>query len=377
MAAPIRVAAIHPADALGHPRQEAFQRALQTLVGETLPARVMARLADGGALVRVADATVRMALPATIAQDAAIALKLVAATPRPTFQLGTHADGSPLLIHADAVGASGAADGPDAAAPQDRASASAASTKGPTGTARSAAVAVPSGLPPAGPLPAHAGSAGTNTSLSTAARLIGSALALAPAAAQQALHPAAPLLGGADVSAPRIAAALHQAVESSGLFYESHLADWSEGRRALDSLRSEPQMRQASSEEPAALKLVAQQLASHEQQQVAWQGQLVPDVPFEWRISHDPPGSRGSGEDETRVGEDEGWHSRLRLQFALLGEVEASLSLQGGVLQVRLQAASPETEERLRMHGATLETAFGAAGLALSGLSVGSSGEPE
>ncbi|MCA1854680.1 flagellar hook-length control protein FliK [Massilia oculi] len=397
LGAVLRITAVDPVEALGHPRQQAFQRALQTVVGQTLPARVLARAGDGSALVQVAGAHVRMALPAGIGQNANLALTVVAATPRPTFQLGTHADGSPRLLQAQAVaspavpgqdetpgtpaagkdGTAGAGGMPAGAGTTTPASTPAGASAAPQAQGAARTAAAPA-LPLPGPQPgAQPEPGGAPASLSTAARLIGSALAQAPAAAAQALRPAAPLLAGGELAAPRIAAALQGTVEKSGLFYESHLGDWNEGRRTLDSLRGEPQMQQRSSEEPGALKLVAQQLASHELQQVAWQGQLVPGLPLEWRIAHQPPSGRDDGADGQGDAADGAgaWHSTLKLQFPLLGQVEASLSLHGETLQLRLHAASPDTEASLRAHGAALETALGAAGLALSGLNIGSGGE--
>jgi hypothetical protein len=45
--------------------------------------------------------------------------------------------------------------------------------------------------------------------------------------------------------ATRPACALRDAVASSGLFYESHVAEWAEGKRPLASLLLEPQMQKA------------------------------------------------------------------------------------------------------------------------------------
>jgi hypothetical protein len=44
--------------------------------------------------------------------------------------------------------------------------------------------------------------------------------------------------------------ALHQLVQQSGLFYESHLAEWVQGGRPLAELKSEPQARLASPQSP-------------------------------------------------------------------------------------------------------------------------------
>lgn len=76
-------------------------------------------------------------------------------------------------------------------------------------------------------------------------RLSGSARLLAALAGQvqvlQRLVPLPPLALGSHVDTTESAQRIRQAVEHSGLFYESHLQAWHEGRRSLDALRAEPQ----------------------------------------------------------------------------------------------------------------------------------------
>ncbi len=61
------------------------------------------------------------------------------------------------------------------------------------------------------------------------------------------LQPAAPLLPGPPTDTNLLAAALKAGIEHSGLFYESHLADWVAGQRNLSTLRAEPQGQMPSS----------------------------------------------------------------------------------------------------------------------------------
>ncbi|NUO88328.1 MAG: flagellar hook-length control protein FliK [Cupriavidus sp.] len=82
--------------------------------------------------------------------------------------------------------------------------------------------------------------ASTQESLSAAARAI---LAVMDGAEAQPVRGTASLLPAAPTaaSAHAIAAALANAVGQSGLFYESHLAQWMSGARGLASVRQEPQ----------------------------------------------------------------------------------------------------------------------------------------
>ncbi|MDR3396867.1 MAG: flagellar hook-length control protein FliK [Pandoraea sp.] len=93
--------------------------------------------------------------------------------------------------------------------------------------------------------------------LSAAARTIDTILRLAPDSpgpvqAGTPVWPAAPGTG-APALAPLLAAALKEALSTSGLFYESHLAQWASGSRSFEQLQAEPQLRW-----PASANLAAQ-----------------------------------------------------------------------------------------------------------------------
>ncbi|WP_353192894.1 flagellar hook-length control protein FliK [Pandoraea pnomenusa] len=93
--------------------------------------------------------------------------------------------------------------------------------------------------------------------LSAAARTIDTILRLAPDSpgpvqASAPMWPAAPGTG-APALAPLVAAALKEALSASGLFYESHLAQWASGSRSFEQLQAEPQLRW-----PASANLAAQ-----------------------------------------------------------------------------------------------------------------------
>ncbi|ODP31175.1 flagellar hook-length control protein FliK [Pandoraea sp. ISTKB] len=93
--------------------------------------------------------------------------------------------------------------------------------------------------------------------LSAAARTIDTILRLAPDSpgpvqASVPVWPAAPGTG-APALAPLVAAALKEALSTSGLFYESHLSQWASGSRSFEQLQAEPQLRW-----PASANLAAQ-----------------------------------------------------------------------------------------------------------------------
>ncbi|AJP59170.1 hypothetical protein UC34_23895 [Pandoraea vervacti] len=93
--------------------------------------------------------------------------------------------------------------------------------------------------------------------LSAAARTIDTILRIAPESpgpvqASAPVWPAAPGTG-APALAPLVAAALKEALSTSGLFYESHLSQWASGSRSFEQLQAEPQLRW-----PASANLAAQ-----------------------------------------------------------------------------------------------------------------------
>ncbi len=191
--------------------------------------------------------------------------------------------------------------------------------------------------------------------------------------------------------------ALAQAIQTSGLFYESHLGEASFGRQSVESLRQEPQANLARAAEagtqttasrapaspegtpsqtptttsslslsgihPETHLLVRQQLETLANQSLAWRGEAWPDAPMEWQIEH-PPGSHGSTIDEP----DTHWSTQITIELPRLGNVQARLSLNDSEIVMRIVA--PQSADLLRQDTATLREGFSGAGLILSGVSI-------
>jgi Flagellar hook-length control protein FliK len=90
--------------------------------------------------------------------------------------------------------------------------------------------------------------------LSDTAKVLGQLLAQAgnqPARAP--VSAAAPLLNAPPAKTADLAQALGKALVQSGLFYESHQAEWVSGKRPLETLLQEPQARLPQSQSPATL----------------------------------------------------------------------------------------------------------------------------
>ena len=370
------VKATRPADTVADPRQAEFQRSLQGLIGKSMQGQVLARMGDGSYLVRVAGTPARMQLPAGAQLGTEIPLTLIGINPRPSFQIGNNRDqaAAPLLTYADAEAE------PDAA--EARSPQAGAAQAGTRASSTAATLLSRAPLTPANLLPDLAGDSPA-PELSTTARAISSVLSQAESApgTPLALVGKTPLMAAPGANPAQLAQKLHDAVGSSGLFYESHVAEWAEGKRPLASLLLEPQMQKAAPGETprtgtdlASAQLINLQLHTHEQARVQWQGEAWPGQKMQWDISQDAPeGQQHAGTE----GDEEAtaWRSNVRFQFPLLGDLAAHVVLQGGRVAIQLQAGSETSADTLRQHAARLEASLDAAGWPLSSLTI--AGKPE
>lgn len=379
----LRPAPATAVEALGDPRQQAFQRSLAGQLGKSMQAHVLARLADGSAVVRVADTQARMMLPAGAQVGSDLPLKLVALNPRPTFEYSS--GGTAALIEATPAPHAGE---PHAALPAQPEPEGAATFiphgeagpllyrpdgKAPPSAAGTAAAAAASqaGVSARSAEPQHPALPGDpSTTLSPAGKVIGEVMA----AVMRLEHPAAavtastPALAAPTPDAAAIAPALKQALGKSGLFYEAHVAEWARGQRDIADLAAEPQMasRPAAPTEPQAAELINLQLAAHETGQLAWQGQLWPGQPMQWEIRRDAP-QREPGHE---AAEPPVWKSRLRLSFPGLGDLQATLVLAGGQVAVRVEPEQEQVAGVLRAQGRALSDALAASGIPLAAFAV-------
>jgi hypothetical protein len=382
------------APALGDARQQEFERALAGQLGKSMRAEVLTRLTDGSFLVKVAGTQARMMLPSNPQPGSEVQLTLVALNPRPSFQLGTAPGSAPFAAFVDSQPHPAVPASPSESAlyaPGARASGSA--------TPMQRAASLFADAPAAYQL-SDVDPASSHATLSAAARAISSVLALASSAAhpQTAIIAPLPLLDGRPTDPARLGAALKGAIDASGLFYESHVAEWSAGKRPLADLLREPQMQRAPASgaarpnaesapaafaalagpgsapyasDPAIAQFINLQLASQEQGRIQWQGQLWAGQPMSWEISRDPPerGGQPPGGDDPP---EPPWRSALRLRFPQLGEIRASVVLAGDQLHIQLQAGSGEVGGLLRARAGELQHALEASGNTLASLTVDS-----
>ena len=253
--------------------------------------------------------------------------------------------------------------------------------------------------------------------LSPAARLIDSLLQSAQQnGGSTAVAGRTPMLPAPLANAALVAAGLQDTADASGLFYESHLAQWAAGSRSLAALLREPQAAQAgalasgnsgteaallrhladqwvgngrplselavelqaragtalqSGAETAALnsqaaQLIHAQLNALETQRFVWQGELWPGQKFEWEVGRDAPDGGHGQEPEAQ----EAWQSAVKFELPTLGQVTATIRLSGERVCILVRTASAESAELLRSHGNELALALDVAGSPLDALIV-------
>lgn len=249
---------------------------------------------------------------------------------------------------------------------------------------------------------------------SAAARLIGQLLPAdgetPPPALLNRGQPILPQAPQAQGAAALLAPGLAKAVAQSGLFYESHQAQWVAGRLPLQQLLQEPQGRHslpvaftyASAEgvarqtaptapvtpqplptgvekvssgdtAPAAAQaqlvrqvpdelrpLVQQQLEAGASQRMFWHGEVWPQQTLDWEIEWD--GQRDADGSEEQAGV---WRTALSLTTPRLGRIVATLQLAGGGVRIALATADESSAADLRAQAAQLGAALETAGVPL------------
>lgn len=364
--------------------QETLNRLSLISVGKQFQAQIMSRLNDGTYLVKVADTTARMPLPGSPQAGDTITLTLLSANPRPTFVLGEQLPGAEEAIAKVLQNATTATQVSQTAA---------ASADAKSGLVQEQ-------------LPSSATASLSQTgrfvdNLLHAAQLDGASTRIL---GQSAILSSPQLMAGGDTVA--LAQALQKTLEFSGLFYESHVAQWVEGERSLEALMREPQARvgnmpvnpvsfeptkgqqtlidvlhaletaqQATTQQQTntsqtiplnneTARLINLQLSTLENKRIEWQGELWPGQRFEWEVSEDTPRQTHEGEPESS------WSSTVRFEMPTLGNIAASIHLNNGRVQMHIRTATDSVASTLRANGNALASAMEDAGSPLDLLTV-------
>ena len=388
----------------GEPRQDGERAALKQAAGQADQGAVkdakLATLLALNARGRVLQQSATPSAPTSLGQGARAILALLAAFPDAPAVVGRQ----PLLQAALGSPSNPLSDG---AATQGNPSLASVAARG------AQSMATPGTGTPGTGTPDHARAAAdgrTAPAGDSAAR---------PGQGAEAARGASALAGATDMGAPSVRAlaqALHQAIDKSGLFYESHLSDMAFGKRGAPDLRHEPQ-NQSTAAQPqtggsstaqppsaprdagvasffgAALAdagdapaprmtgaaqgqdiapatqhgvrtdtaaIVRQQLDILTNQAIVWQGEAWAGTPMQWEIERRQAAQAASPDAPPS------WATKIAVTLPRLGRVEATLNLVGNDIVMRLVA--PESEPDIRASSAVLRSQLHAAGLTLSHL---------
>ena len=201
-----------------------------------------------------------------------------------------------------------------------------------------------------------------------------------PAATSDEPVPAVrPLIGvppHSQVATDRLALQIKDAVEFSGVFYESHLAQWADEVRPRGLLALEPQSKWPGTADGApgtaaagdvAAPLVRRQLDVLDTGRFLWRGDLWPGQPGALVIEEDDarPQRRADAPHATTA-------ARMRVELTMpgLGRVHASLGLRGDTLTLALHCDEPRAVGALRDAAPALRQAIGLRAIDVASLAI-------
>lgn len=358
-------------------KQEVLSKLSQLVVGKQLFGEITSKLNDGTFLVRLLNTTVRLTLPTNLNTGDKVTLKLTSLTPNPTFSLVQHGsdmqefnstmDGTLVKANVELSkkdnGASMIENTPTSL---QRSTLHSTENKSIHLTIDSIStgkniVSAPNLLNTS--LEQKLMTNSTPTNFSNAAQLL-SRISQENTAknAPKAITSLHTLLNIQDIDKPpavlvkQLSQSLHTIVSTSGLFYESHVANWVKGKHSLEDLKREPQSLTANSSpleisnDPSTslptdlTKLIQLQIATLEEQKIAWQGAFTPEIPMTWHISHqeNTPKEPLSDGQENKL-----WQSVLHLELPTLGKITATIHLQNNNVQLHLKTDLIKTSKHL------------------------------
>jgi flagellar hook-length control protein FliK len=158
-----------------------------------------------------------------------------------------------------------------------------------------------------------------------------------------------------------LATQLGASIEKSGVFYESHLQQWSEGNRNLEQIKQEPQNQSATPTETANT-LIPAQLDTLENKRLSWQGELFPGQPLQMDITkEESQGKQPSAQQDSEAI----WQTTLKLQLPNIGDVHIKIRLQGDHAQLNVNVNDSTTATSLKSASESLTQSLAASGTAL------------
>ncbi len=236
-----------------------------------------------------------------------------------------------------------------------------------------------------------------NTSISTTGRFLGAlmqdTLKQTPASITPtntvttlSLTSPTPILAGPSINSTELPGLLQKAIVQSGLFYESHQAQWVNGENTLENLQQEPQGKLVlvAADLPAAkvaasallgpemsvhtqtIPLVQQQLTTLETGHLFWRGEIWQGQPMEWDINeHSQEKEKENESDQVAQ-----WRTQLRLSMPQLGDITAIITLNAQGINIKINTSQQDTARLLKSNQSPLTMDMQLVGLNIQAVEV-------
>ena len=365
-------------ESIGSTTQELTDRATQFVKGQAYVAQILSKASGAAYNVKVEGAILKMELGATVQPGQTLLLRYLNDSPARTFAL------VPTSTHAPASSAAPFVRGREYVAQilskagdtTYNVKVEGAVLKAELGFTAQAGQTLSLRYMHDSPLPTFSlaanstSSTGTTADLSPAAHLIGHYLKEAESGGVSTRYEATAVVTHTPKAPQVMAQDLKQAVNNSGLFYESHLGELVQGVRSLAAILQEPQNQPAS---PVAA-LMSQQLAILENQSMAWHGEIWPGQEMSWdvylRQRNSEHGDGQQAADASPADEPRPVASEMTLHFPRLGKVTARLILIDGRMRINILAEQAQTLHTLESKRQNLAAAIVKNGQQLDALTV-------
>ncbi|SEF92441.1 flagellar hook-length control protein FliK [Nitrosomonas ureae] len=202
----------------------------------------------------------------------------------------------------------------------------------------------------------------------------------------QPLTSSSPILNGIPINSTELPSLLQKTIIQSGLFYESHQAQWINGENTLENLQQEPQGKlllamselsmtktaissSPNPEVPAhaqTMSLVQQQLNTLETGHLFWQGEVWHGQLMEWDICEQSKDKSKSGESDHAVQ----WHTQLHLSLPQLGDITATILINAQGINIKIETSQVDATDLLKSNQSLLTTDMQSAGLTIQKVEV-------
>ena len=206
----------------------------------------------------------------------------------------------------------------------------------------------------------------STASVSDAAKLIDDALKQAEVTGISGKFMAQQVISHRPNNPEIVAQQLKAAINTSGLFYESHLKAFVEGHRHINAIKQEPQ----NLLQQNLQSLLPQQLQILEHQRISWHGEVWPNQRMDWDVYIDSERDnnqqhQGKGDVLTAP-----VSSDLTLHLPRLGKVSAKIRIQNGRMQIGISVGEQAALALMKANKPALINAITRHGQALERLTV-------